>query len=185
MEPVLSLALPGTNWDSESLQNPDPRAVVPEQYDREYVALRRYALFLGTDAETSEDLVQEGFLKLHQHLLAGGDRSNLRAWLYRVIHNLVRNRQSAAVSGHSGLGELAKAAEPVAMTASPEAKLLAQERETSLARAMAALPAAQRECLGLRAQGLKYREIADVLGLSISTIAENVQRGLETVRKAL
>jgi RNA polymerase sigma-70 factor, ECF subfamily len=185
MEAFLTVALPGARWDSENLQSADARSAVLEQYDREYVALRRYACFLGVDRESAEDLVQEGFLKLHEHLLAGGDRSNLRAWLYRVAHNLARNRQTAAGAVYTELSDLTGIAEPVANTATPEEALLSVERHSALARAIEELPAAQRECLGLRAQGLRYREIADVLGLSISTVAENIQRGLQTVRKVV
>jgi RNA polymerase sigma-70 factor, ECF subfamily len=185
MEAVLSVTLPDAKWDSERLQSADPRSAVLDQYDREYIALKRYACFLGIEPEAAEDLVQESFLKLYQHLLGGGDRSNLRAWLYRVVHNLARNRQTAAGAVYTELADLAGIAEPVAKAATPEQALLARERDIALARAVAELPPAQRECLGLRAQGLKYREIADVLGLSTSTVAENIQRGLETVRKLL
>ena len=44
------------------------------------------------------------------------------------------------------------------------------------------LTIAQKESLVLRAQGLKYREIAEILNLSVSTVAENIQRGLERLR---
>jgi len=47
------------------------------------------------------------------------------------------------------------------------------------------LSAAQKDCLILRAQGLKYREIADVLKLSVSTVAENVQRGLDRLKESM
>jgi DNA-directed RNA polymerase specialized sigma24 family protein len=39
--------------------------------------------------------------------------------------------------------------------------------------------------LALRAEGFKYREIADVLELSTSTVGENVQRGLEKLKELL
>jgi RNA polymerase sigma-70 factor (ECF subfamily) len=50
---------------------------------------------------------------------------------------------------------------------------------------MQGLSAAQRECLVLRSQGLKYREIADVLNVSTSTVGENIQRGLERLKEVL
>jgi len=40
-------------------------------------------------------------------------------------------------------------------------------------------------CLVLRSQGLKYREIAEALNLSVSTVGENVQRGLEKLKELL
>src|SRR5437762_4238064 len=81
--------------ETEYLEDASLRRIVLEYYDQEHVAIRRYLFFLGVDADTGQEIVQESFLKLHEHLLAGGDRSNLRAWLYRVAHNLARNAQTA------------------------------------------------------------------------------------------
>ncbi|MGI9074409.1 MAG: RNA polymerase sigma factor [Bryobacteraceae bacterium] len=72
-----------------------------------------------------------------------------------------------------------------ATAASPEQDLLAQERILQLRRAMDALSTAQKECLLLRAEGLKYREIAEVLNVSVSTVGENVQRGLEKLKEMI
>jgi RNA polymerase sigma-70 factor, ECF subfamily len=68
---------------------------------------------------------------------------------------------------------------------SAEDDLLARERVSRFRETMQALSPAQRGCLVLRAQGLKYREIAEALNLSVSTVAENVQRGLERLKELL
>jgi RNA polymerase sigma-70 factor, ECF subfamily len=47
------------------------------------------------------------------------------------------------------------------------------------------LSEAQRACLVLRAQGMKYREIASVLDMSISNVGESVQKGLSKLRELL
>jgi RNA polymerase sigma-70 factor, ECF subfamily len=60
-----------------------------------------------------------------------------------------------------------------------------RERMVRLRAAMIELSTAQRECLVLRAQGLKYREIAEVLNLSTSAVGENIQRGLERLKELL
>jgi RNA polymerase sigma-70 factor (ECF subfamily) len=75
--------------------------------------------------------------------------------------------------------------EPSAVSLSAEEALLEREREKRLQRAMNELSEAQRNCLVLRSQGLKYREIAETLNLSISTVAENVQRGLERLKETV
>ncbi len=129
---------------------------------------------------------RRAFLRLHQHLLAGGERTNLRAWLYRVAHNLGRNAQlSLRVSRSIPLPEEGSADLASDPRASAEEQLLAREKEQQFRRALSELSSAQRSCLALRSQGLKYREIAEALKLSTSTVAENVQRGLEKLKERI
>jgi len=164
----------------------DVRDIVLAHYDREHIALRGYLLFLGMDLDSTREIVQESFLKLHEHLLANGNRSNLRAWVYRVAHNLARNAQTASYSKRTELvPDLTALGEAAASLASAEDELLARERLVRVRQAMTHLSTAQRECLVLRSQGLKYREIAEVLSLSVSTVAENIQRGLGRVKELL
>jgi RNA polymerase sigma-70 factor (ECF subfamily) len=179
-------ALPQLAWEGELLEDASHRRLVLELYDREHLALKRYFIFLGLDNDSAEEILQESFLRLHQHLGGGGDRGNLRAWLYRVGHNLARNEQKAfRTSRTDSLPDAKEGRELSGTVATPEEKLLADEQMNRLAMAMEQLSAAQRQCLLLRAQGFKYREIADVLGLSVSTVGENVQRGLENLKELL
>ena len=164
----------------------EAHAVVLAHYDRENLPLRRYLVFLGMDPDSARETVQETFLKLHEHLLADGDRTNLRAWLYRVAHNLARNAQSAFHASKTDLlADVTLAGEFASGSQSAEDELLAKERLMLLHQAIGQLSAVQRECLVLRAQGLKYREIAEVMNLSVSTVAENVQRGLGRLKEML
>jgi RNA polymerase sigma-70 factor, ECF subfamily len=186
MESMECLALAGAVWEADLIEDTSVQRLVLEQYDREQVSLRRYVAFLGIDSETAREIVQECFLKLHEHLLAHGDRTNLRAWLYRVAHNLAHNSQSAFRSSRTDfLADVIVAGDPTAHSNSAEQDLLARERLEVMNRAIQALSPAQRDCLVLRSQGLKYREIADVLNLSISTVGENIQRGLEKLKELL
>lgn len=180
------LTFPAVPWKIESVDKADNGRVLIDLYDREQTPLKRYLAMLGVDPETARDLVQESFLKLHEHLLAGGDQSNLRAWLYRVVHNSARNRQMSFSARNTGrIDDLPPSANPVAKDESPEDRLLGEERERRMRQAMERLSDAQRACLVLRTQGLKYREIAETLDLSVSTVGENVQRGLERLREQL
>jgi len=180
------LTFPAVPWKIESVDNGNNSRLLLDLYDREQTPLKRYLAMLGVDAETARDIVQDSFLKLHEHLLAGGDQTNLRAWLYRVSHNNARNKQTSFGTRNTGrIDDLAPAASPVAAGESVEDVLLAEERERRLKQAMEKLSEAQRACLVLRTQGLKYREIAESLDLSVSTVGENVQRGLERLRELL
>src|SRR6185437_4871993 len=166
MQPGDAIALRAAGWGAEYLEDTSHRRLVLEHYDREHLALRRYLLFLGLDQESCREIVQESFLRLHQHILGGGDQTNLRAWIFRVAHNLARNSQAAFHASRTGpLEDATATGELPSSTASVEDELLAKQRAVRLNRAMEQLSDAQRECLVLRSQGLKYREIGDVLNL--------------------
>jgi RNA polymerase sigma-70 factor, ECF subfamily len=60
----------------------------------------------------------------------------------------------------------------------PEQRLAEEQRQVILRSVMRALPERDRQCLYLRAEGLRYREIADVLGISLGSVAKSVTRSL-------
>ena len=172
-------------WDRKFLEEAPGSQLVLEHFDREQTALHRYLIFIGLDSHTAEDVVQESFLKLHEHVQQGGDQSNLRAWLYRVAHNLARNHQTSFRAAKTDLFADVSLATDLRISPSAEDNLLVKERSAALLSAVRLLSPTQRDCLALRAQGLKYREIAETLDLSISAVAENVQRGLESLKELL
>ena len=57
--------------------------------------LLRYLVCLGLSADEAQDVVQDAFLSLHQHIESGGSQENIRSWLFRVAHNQARNRQQS------------------------------------------------------------------------------------------
>lgn len=160
--------------------------LVLQHYDREHIALRRYLLLTGIDDATAQEIVQETFLKLHSHLARNGERTNLRAWLYRVAHNLALNEHAAARRRQTQALDVSEAQEIANGSGeSPESLLLQSEREMQLRRAMQKLSLPQRECLLLRTRGMKYREIAAALEISVASVGENIQRGLEQLKGLL
>jgi RNA polymerase sigma-70 factor (ECF subfamily) len=177
-------ALPNIASNADYLEDTSPLRLVLEHYDREHAPLVRYLCFLNVNPETAKEIVQDCFVKLHEHLEAGGDATNLRAWLYRVAHNLARNAQLSARSRktESLTGVTAQREVPTS-EASVEARLLEEERLRLLRDGITQLPETQKQALILRSQGLKYREIAEALGLSTSTVAESIQRGMDALKK--
>src|SRR3954470_8818041 len=174
MERTDIISLPGAAWETDYLEDISIRRLILDLYDQEHIAVRRYASFLGADPETSREIIQECFLRLHQHLLSGGDRTNLRAWLYRVAHNLVRNmRSSARIGKTDSLPDLTDSMDVRDPAISAEDGVLAAERNMRFKLALEELSPAQRDCLALRTRGLKYREIGEVLNLSVSSVGEN------------
>jgi RNA polymerase sigma-70 factor (ECF subfamily) len=128
---------------------------------------------LGLAVQDAEEIVQEVFLALFQHLQRGKSRENLRGWVFRVAHNLGLKRRQVR-----GLGE------PDALNTltdpgpDPEAQSAAKQRQQHLEGVLHALPELDRRCLSLRAEGLRYREIAAVLNMSLGAVSLSLSRSL-------
>lgn len=142
-----------------------------------------YLITLGLDAGAAQETTQEAFLRLHVELEKGTQIRNLRAWAFRVAHNL-------ALTARAGLRrtqELDAGIESTVACAAtdPERALIDKERMRRLAEALNGLSSQQRQCLHLRARGLRYQEIADTIGIAPSTVGEFLQRGIARLRKAL
>jgi RNA polymerase sigma-70 factor (ECF subfamily) len=153
--------------------------------------LLRYLAGLGLSPDEAQDVVQESFLSLHKHLeprlaqkkgepgALRGDKSqeNIRSWLFRVAHNRARNHQQ---SYSQRMGQpLETVFERASSQATPEQAALEGERFRRMDNAVRSLAAQERECLMLRAEGLRYREIGEVLGIPTSTVADLVDRAIK------
>jgi RNA polymerase sigma-70 factor, ECF subfamily len=147
--------------------------------------LLRYALSLGVPLNDAEEVVQEGFLCLLRHLQLRKSRSNLRGWLFRVTHNLglkqlyVNQRSEAKTTSD---GTIAK--EQLDPSPNPEEELLMGQRRHRLLAVVHALSQADQCCLALRAEGLRYREIATVLGMSLGAVSISLTRSLARLIRA-
>jgi len=138
--------------------------------------LLRYLICLGLSSDEAQDVVQDTFLSLHRHLSSGGSKENIRSWLFRVAHNAARNRQNRYDRRFSAPIDPEVAA-PVD-EATPERVVLEKEKFRQLGKAIQLLSGTERECLLLRAGGLRYREIGEVLGIPTSTVGDTVDRAI-------
>jgi RNA polymerase sigma-70 factor (ECF subfamily) len=138
--------------------------------------LVRYLVCLGLSADEAQDVVQEVFLTLHRHLAAGSAQENIRGWLFRVAHNRARNIQKRYERRFTS--PLDVEAESIAHQATPERAVLEKERFQQLEQGIRALAEIERACLFLRAAGLRYREIGEVLDVAVSTVADTVSRAI-------
>jgi RNA polymerase sigma-70 factor, ECF subfamily len=141
--------------------------------------LLRYLVCLGLSSDEAQDVVQDAFLNLHRHLSAGGSQENIRSWLFRVAHNQARNRQTSYDRRFSTPLTDGQARESILDEATPERVLLEKEKYQRLAIAIRMLSDVERDCLLLRANGLRYREIGEVLGIATSTVADVVERAVK------
>ena len=138
--------------------------------------LLRYLMALGLSVHDGEEVVQEVFLSLFQHLRRAKPRHNLRAWIFRVAHNLgLRHRKRM----RRQLRQAAEIGRPRADSGpNPEEQVLRGERQERLQAVLHALPEQDRWCLYLRAEGLRYREIAETLNISLGAVSLSLGRSL-------
>lgn len=146
--------------------------------------LLRYLLALGLPVQDGEEVIQEVFLALFQHLRRGKSRQNLRGWIFRVAHNLGLKRRLAGAREAGGeLWEQEFAGQPDPAE-NPEQQFLSSQRLERLQAVLRALPEQDQWCLSLRAEGLRYREIAEVLGISLGSVAASLGRSLARFSRA-
>lgn len=139
--------------------------------------LLRYLVCLGLSGDEAQDVVQDSFLSLHRHLAAGGSQENIRSWLFRVAHNQARNRQKEY--GRRFAAPLEAGESLISDQTTPERAVLNKEKFLEMAKAIRLLTASEQECVFLRAGGLRYREIGEVLGMSTSTVGDMVSHAIK------
>jgi RNA polymerase sigma factor (sigma-70 family) len=133
----------------------------------------------------AEDLFHETFvnaMKTPAVRFEGG--GGFRAWIYRIARNLVINRARSAHRGARALAELPHARSSGAPTAADDA-LADEEMRRALERAVARLPPTLSEVFHLRASGLRYEEIAEVLECPVGTIKSRMNQMVTQLREEL
>ena len=147
--------------------------------------LLRYSLSLGLPIHDAEDVIQEVFLALFRHLHLDRSRKNLRGWLFRVAHNLaLKQRLANQTSVQPTAAEASMVDEHIDPALSPEEQMSATQRRRRLQAVVQALPESDQNCLRLRAEGLRYREIAAVLGMSLGAVSVSLTRSLARLVRA-
>jgi RNA polymerase sigma-70 factor, ECF subfamily len=153
-------------------------------FDLLRVPLLRYAISLGLSVHDGEDIIQEVFLALFHHLKAGRPQSHLRGWVFRVTHNLALKRRAKNQSRcRQGEGDCWFPDDYSDPSPGPEEQFLFSERQAKLLAAVHTLPERDQWCLRLRAEGLRYREISGVLGLSLGSVSNSLARSLARLER--
>ena len=143
--------------------------------------LRRYSrALLRGDVAAADDLVQDCLERALSRQRLWRRDSDLRAWLFTIMHNLYVNRLRRA--GHEAT--LAQAPEEIEEFAAPPAADPVSLLE--LERAFSRLHPDQREILLLVAlEGLSYQQVATILSVPEGTVMSRLARGREWLRRAL
>lgn len=156
---------------------------VTKLFDQWREPLLAYLFTLGLPVHEGEDVAQEVFLSLFQHMRRGKSRENLRAWIFRVGHNLALRRRYGSARQLVAQGEQGNAAEVRDSALDPEQVFATKQRRARLLAVVNAIPERDRCCLHLRAEGLRYRDIAEVLGMSLGSVAISLARSLERLKR--
>jgi len=181
---ILSWPLsPPAEADSRAVSSPEHEVV--ELFEELRDRLLRYLLALGLSAHDGEEIIQESFLLLFQHLRHGKSRENLRGWVFRVARNLALKQRAANQLRQQRIVEFNEALpDQHAGNANPEEQLQSSRRQKRLLAVVRSLPEQDQSCLAMRAEGLRYREIATALGISLGSVAASLARSLGRLSRA-
>jgi RNA polymerase sigma-70 factor, ECF subfamily len=165
-------------------------------FQRDLVALiphlRAFSRMLCRRPDIADDLVQNTLAKSWAARARFEPGTNLKAWLYTILHNTWRNRRRdfarARVSFDSDTVDAVVDAgrAGVVESATPESELLRSVMDADIKAAVDALPDAFREAVWLRdVEDLSYQEIADALSVPIGTVMSRISRGRKLLHASL
>jgi RNA polymerase sigma-70 factor (ECF subfamily) len=149
-------------------------------------AIYRFLVGQGVEPRFAQEAAQNVFVDLFLALRKNSDIRSEQSWLYAVAARAAvdywrRERRAIWVELDASplVAESFRSREP-----SPEVQTIENERLLRIADSMRKLPKEKRLCVHLRMQGLRYREIAKVLGVSTSTAADWLATAVERLRGA-
>jgi RNA polymerase sigma-70 factor (ECF subfamily) len=149
-------------------------------YERDGAALLRYTLAICGNLETAQDAVQEAFLRYYIARRNDNVNTDAKGWLYSTARNYVLDR-SKEYYVRNGVS-LGAAADVTANEHNPDAQIMLHEIN-AVAREL--LSPRELECLRLRNEGLRYKDIADILKIDSATVGVFLARALKKIRTAL
>ncbi len=150
---------------------------------------RFVARYLG-DAEEARDVCQEAFIRAYTNLHRFRGQAKFSSWLYQIALNLCRSQfrrqqvRSAVSLDDTQQEHALRLVGDAAGT--PDARAIASERARVVRDALAQLPESQRTVILLKEyHGLKFREIAEILGVPESTVKSRLYNGLQSLAHSL
>ena len=172
-------------------------------FSRYYGPIFRFFKNRGFTHEEGHDLTQEVFLRVHQNVSRLASAGSFEGWLFKIAANVWRNelrrrsalsRDADEVSLEGAAGErreLVEVIESAPGAVPPESRdplgqTLETERRQLLRRAFLELPDRMRMCMMLRIdRDMSYREIAEVMRVSIQTVRRQLFEGRERLKDHL
>lgn len=146
-------------------------------FDRYHVGLYHFFHRMIQDRELSKDLTQNVFVRLLRYRGSYQPGQPFRAWIYRVARNVANDHFEKQKSSFVGLKPIHE------RVAAPDGAEQA-EQVVTLQLALQQLPQSDRDLLVMsRYQELKYEEIAQIMGLSLSAVKVRVHRAIKKLKE--
>ena len=141
--------------------------------------ISRYIQRLTGDTEMTKDLTQDTFIKAYRGILDTDSEISLKAWLYRIATNTVLDHKR-----RKGLISFIPFTESSKNDTVNEYSSLSGDERLAVQDTLLKIGHDRRACLVLHyVEGLKYREIADILGITEDGVRKRVLRGSEEFQK--
>ena len=153
---------------------------------RFYAGVYNYLCWISRDTALAEDLTQETFMQVWQHLADMRDRKAARAWVYRIARNQFLQHRRRTGGDTVALEDcaLADRADPQAL--SPQHNLEREELQAAVRLAVDRLTDAHREVIVLHnLEGLSLRQIAQVLDVPVGTVKSRRAKAFQALRDSL
>jgi RNA polymerase sigma factor (sigma-70 family) len=154
--------------------------------------LRYVGRMLGATDSQREDVVQETFVRLHRHVLAHGAESirHLATWLFRVAHNLtldvLRQKVRRRDAGQTWADPAIVAEERATDDLDALGEVIRQEARQVALRELGQLDDIHRQVILLKVvQGMTLRQVAEVVGVSVTTVNYRLNEGLGILARRL
>jgi RNA polymerase sigma-70 factor (ECF subfamily) len=148
--------------------------------EQEIPRLRRYARALTRASDRADDLVQDTLLRALTKLHLWQAETDIRAWLFTIMHHQYVNTVRRAAR------EASVDIEYIASTMVATTDPTARRQLVELDRALARLSAEQREVLLLVGlEGMDYESVAEILDVPTGTVRSRLSRGRERLRELM
>jgi RNA polymerase sigma-70 factor (ECF subfamily) len=193
----LTLALiPATDQDLIALARSGSETAYRELLDRYQRPVFSLVYRMVRDRERAEDLSQETFIKVFNHLDRYNPSYKFSSWIFKIASNLaidsLRKKEIKTVSlDGSRHAETADQAESTRITVeskdeSPEERLEAKELGQEIEQAIGELRSEYRTAILLRhVEGRPYEEIAEIMGIPLGTVKTYIHRARGELRETL
>lgn len=150
-------------------------------FDRHFDSIRSYVYYRLADEDAADDITQDVFMRVWEkrEIL---DETNIKPLLYKMANDMVISRYRKETVRL----DFARNMTSVEKSLSPQDEMQFSELKKQYSDALAGMPDAQRETfLMSREEGLKYREIAERLGLSIKAVEKRMTAALQILKEQL